>query len=211
MAGFSEAPHFRNHSARRINRFVMQQTRWSPQCTPNCASSRSTAHVATTPWTCGQRPGRNGTSVSSCIAPPLGGTVVFLGCSLGSVRRSSTWFQTLCCTHPTLWLPSSLPSLSPPKVGQRWHVAHLLQLTNEGSRMERGRVAPFISKSHRLFREVLQASVEIGSIYRHRFQFQAKFVPIIVRVLFPSSLGTQSSMEVSVASPSSFVRCRGRC
>ena len=84
MAGFSEAPHFRNHSARRINRFVMQQTRWSPQCAPNCASSRSTAHFATTPWTCRQRPGRNGTSVSSCIAPPLGGTVVFLGCSLGA-------------------------------------------------------------------------------------------------------------------------------
>ena len=109
MAGFSEAPHFRDHSARRINRFVMQQTRWSPQCTPNCASSRSTAHVATTPWTSRQRPGRNGTSVSSCIAP-LGGTVVFLGCSI--IR-----FQTLCCTHPTLGLPSSLPSLSPPKVG----------------------------------------------------------------------------------------------
>ena len=62
--GSQRAPHFRNHSARRINRFVMQQTRWSPQCTPNWASSRSTAHVATTPWTSRQRPGRNGTSVS---------------------------------------------------------------------------------------------------------------------------------------------------
>ena len=67
----------------------------------------------------GQRPGRNGTSVSSCIAPPLGGTVVFLGCSLGSVGRSSIWFQTKCCSQPTLGLPSPLPSLSPPKVGQR--------------------------------------------------------------------------------------------
>ena len=115
-------------------------------------------------------------------------------CTLGllhwSVRRSSKWFQTLCCAHPTLWLPSSLPSLSTPNVGQRWHVAHLLQLTNEGLWMERGRV--FISKSHRLYREVLQASVEIGSIYRHRFQFQAKICPMIVRVLFPSFFGTQS-------------------
>ena len=53
--------------------------------------------------------------------------------------------------------------------------------------MERGRV--FISKSHLLFRDVLQANVEIGSIFRHRFQFQAKFVPIIVRVLFPIFFG----------------------
>ena len=136
-------------------------------------------------------------------------TLLYLWAAPCSVKSSSIWFQTLCCSHPTFWLPSSLPSLSPPKVGQRWHVAHLLQLTNEGSRMERGRV--FISKSHRLFREVLQASVEIGSIFRHRFSFQAKRVPVIVRVLFPASLGTQSSMEVSVASPSSFVRCRGRC
>ena len=83
----------------------------------------------------------------------------------------------------------------------------MLQLTNEGLGMERGIVAP----SHRLFRDVLQAGVEIGSIYRHRFQFQAKRVPIIVGVLFPASLGTQSSMEVSAASPSSFVRCTGRC
>ena len=73
-------------------------------------------------------------------------------------------------------------------------------------------MAKFTSKSHRRFRDVLQAGVEVGSICRHRFQFQAKFVPIIVRVLlFPSSLGTQSSIPVSVASPSSFVRCRGRC
>ena len=113
-----------------------------------------------------------------------------------------------------LYPPNTLAAIVTPvafatKGGQRWHVAHLLQLTNEGLRMERGRV--FISKSHRLFREVLQASVEIRSIFRHRFQFQAKFVPIIVRVLFPSSLGTQSSIPVSVASPSSFVRCRGRC
>ena len=115
-----------------------------------------------------------------------------------------------------LYPPNTLAAIVTPVAfstegGQRWHVAHLLQLTNEGLRMERGRVALFISKSHRLFREVLQASVEIRSIFRHRFQFQAKFVPIIVGVLFSSSLGTPSSMEVSVASPSSFVRCRGRC
>ena len=146
-------------------------------------------------------------SVSSCISSSSWRHRCILGLLPWSVRRSSIWFQTLCCTHPTLWLPSSLPSLSPPKVGQRWHVAHLLQLTNEGLGMERGIVAP----SHRLFRDVLQAGVEIGSIYRHRFQFQAKFVPIIVRVLFPSSLGTQSSIPVSVAFPSSFVGCRGRC
>ena len=110
--------------------------------------------------------------------------------------------------------PNTLAAIVTPvafatKCGQLWHVAHLLQLTNEGSRMERGSV--FISKSHRLFREVLQASVEIGSSFATVFSFQAKFVPVIVRVLFPASLGTQSSMEVSVASPSSFVRCRGRC
>ena len=114
-----------------------------------------------------------------------------------------------------LYPPNTLAAIVTPvafatKSGQRWHVAYLLQLTNEGLRMERGRVAPFISKSHRLFRDVLQAGVEIGSIHRHRFQFQAKCVPIIVRVLFPASLGTQSSIPVSVASPSSFVRCRGR-
>ena len=34
-----------------------------------------------------------------------------------SVRRSSIWFQTLCCIHPRLWVPSSLPSLSAPRVG----------------------------------------------------------------------------------------------
>ena len=113
-----------------------------------------------------------------------------------------------------LYPPNTLAAIVTPvafatKIGQRWHVAHLLQLTNEGSRMERGRV--FISKSHRLFRDVLQASVDFGSVFHHRFPFQAKRVPIIVGVLFPSSLGTQSSIPVSDASPSSFVRCRGRC
>ena len=72
-------------------------------------------------------------------------------------------------------------------------------------------MALFISRWHRLFREVLQARVEFGSVFRHRFPCQAKFVPVIVGVLFPASLGTRSSMEVSVASPSFFVRCRGRC
>ena len=68
---------------------------------------------------------------------------------------------------PNIFAAIVTPVAFATKCGQRWHVAHLLQLTNEGSRMERGRV--FISKSHRLFREVLQASVEIGSIFRHRF------------------------------------------
>ena len=61
------------------------------------------------------------------------------------------------------------------------------------------------------FREFLEASVDCGSVFHHRFPFPAKRIPIIVGVLFPSSLGTQSSMDVSVASPSFFVRCRGRC
>ena len=136
MAGFSEAPHFRNHSARRINRFVMQQTRWSPQCTPNCASSRSTAHVATTPWKSRQRPGRNGTSVSSCKAPPLGGTVVFLGCSLGASGGPA--YGSKSYAVPTQHFGSHRHSrrFRHQKVGQRWHVAHLLQLTNEGLRLE---------------------------------------------------------------------------
>ena len=71
-----------------------------------------------------------------------------------------------------LYPPNTLAAVVTPVAfaangGQRWHVAHLLQLTNEGLRMERWRVALFISRSHRLFRDVLQASVEIGSIFRH--------------------------------------------
>ena len=51
-----------------------------------------------------------------CIAPPLAGATVFLGCSPGASGVSSIWFQTLCCVSPLplLSLSSSLSSLSPP-------------------------------------------------------------------------------------------------
>ena len=110
--------------------------------------------------------------------------------------------------------PNTLAAIVTPvafatKGGQR--VARRSSFATDQRRLVDGKGKSVQSKSHRLFRDVLQASVEIGSIFRHLFQFQAKFVPIIVRVLFPSSLGTQSSIPVSDASPSSFVRCRGRC
>ena len=150
MAGFSEAPHFRTRSARRINRFVMQQTRWSPQCTPTCASSKSTAHVATTPWTYQKRPGRNGTSVSSCMAPPLGSTAVFLGCSLGASGGPA--YGSKRCAVPTQHFGCHRHSRRFRR--QRWAtVARRSSFATDQRRLKDGKGEEwhcFISRSHRL-------------------------------------------------------------
>ena len=57
-------------------------------------------------------------------------------CTLGllpwSVRTSCTWFQTICCVHPTLWLPSSRH--------QRWAtVARRSSFETDQQRLEDGK------------------------------------------------------------------------
>ena len=96
QGSISEAPHYRSHStpphkSLRQATGTLETTSW-----PNFFLSRSTARIATTPWTCTGRPGRGGTSVPSCTDRPFGGTVEVLGCSLeasgdpahGSKRQS---------------------------------------------------------------------------------------------------------------------------
>ena len=145
--------------------------------------------------------------MSSCIAL-LFQTLLYLWAAPCSVKSSSIWFQTLCCSHPTFWLPSSLPVASR---HQMWAtVARRSSFATDQRRLEDGKgksvhiqVVVFFVKSFKQRRNWVDL--------RHRFFIPSQTVSVIVRVLFPASLGTQSSMEVSVASPSSFVRCRGRC
>ena len=126
-------------------------------------------------------------------------------------------FQTLYCIHPSSLAAIVTLVTFAAKGGKLLHFAHLLQLTNKGLRTEKGKsgiphiqVASSSSLIFRdwaswIFREFFQASIK-----GHRFPFQAKFGPTIVKVLFLASLGTGCRWQKNIFTPFSTHWTRAR-